>query len=53
MGEDVGSIYQMNIELPLESHEYCLIASAEGLTLLNEKKVNKQENDEFASCSER
>ena len=42
-----GRIYQMNVEIPLESHEYCLVASAEGLTLLNEKRVNKQEKDDF------
>ena len=41
VGEDVSSIYQMNVELVLDSHEYCLIAGAEGLTLLNEKKFNK------------
>ena len=37
----------MNAEVPLEPQEYCLITSAEGLTLLNEKRVNKKENDDF------
>ena len=51
MGEDVGSIYQMTVEFTLESHEYCLVASTEGLKLLNEAKVNKEGNMISPSCS--
>ena len=47
VGDDIGPIYQMNAEVPLQSHEYYLRTSAEELTLLNEKKVNTQENDDF------
>ena len=46
--EDVGPIYQMRTEFQSGSHRYCLIANTERLTLLNEKKVNKQEKDDFS-----
>ena len=48
VGETIGSIYQMNIELTLESHEYWLTASTEGLQLLNEANVNKEGKDDFS-----
>ena len=45
--EDMGPIYQMHTKLPLGSNKYCLMADIERLTLLNEKKENKQEKDDF------
>ena len=52
MGADAGDTYQVDVEFPLGSHKYCLIVDTEGLTLLNEEILSKEERDGF-SCMQR